>query len=233
MLWHLAARQRINPAQFATLLRAALVGLPRRPFCTRFFLIRSGAPAAVGMGGTTVWRLCSLNASTSLCLFFDIVGSKESAPDANSMASQQLFLQFQTKYTTLEGEGRMRVVTITRHWTDGGNVQDIIAGFDQEASAVAIARLLSSKMESEEEFNATRWLDRTLIRMCSRFGDYRSEDPSSFQLSQQMSIYPQFMFNLRRSQFVQVFNNSLYIFATSPSTYTQIQSYSEESSQRL
>ena len=166
------------------------------------------AENAVGMGGTTVWRLCSLNASTSLCLFFDIVGSKESAPDANSMASQQLFLQFQTKYTTLEGEGRMRVVTITRHWTDGGNVQDIIAGFDQEASAVAIARLLSSKMESEEEFNATRWLDRTLIRMCSRFGDYRSEDPSSFQLSQQMSIYPQFMFNLRRSQFVQVFNNS-------------------------
>ena len=111
-------------------------------------------------------------------------------------------LQFQVKYTTLQGEARMRVITLTRHWTDGGNVQDLLAGFDQEASAVIMARLLSSKMEAEEEFNATRWLDRSLIRMCSRFGDYRTEDPTSFQLSPQMSIYPQFMFNLRRSQFV-------------------------------
>jgi protein transport protein SEC23 len=30
----------------------------------------------------------------------------------------------------------------------------------------------------------------------------------SFQLSPQFSIYPQFMFHLRRSQFLQVFNNS-------------------------
>lgn len=41
-----------------------------------------------------------------------------------------------------------------------------------------------------------------------RFGDYRKDDPSSFQLSPQLSIYPQFMFNFRRSQFVQVFGNS-------------------------
>uniref|UniRef100_A0A7S3E547 Protein transport protein SEC23 n=1 Tax=Chloropicon laureae TaxID=464258 RepID=A0A7S3E547_9CHLO len=166
----------------------------------------------VGMGGTTVWRLCSLSQSTTLCVYFDIVGSKEGPnqqPQGGMMGqSQQFFLQFQVKYTTLEGEGRMRVITLTRHWTDGGNVQDLLAGFDQEASAVIMARLLSSKMESEEEFNATRWLDRALIRLCSRFGDYRTEDPTSFQLSPQMSIYPQFMFNLRRSQFVQVFNNS-------------------------
>ena len=66
-------------------------------------------------------------------------------------------------------------------------------------------------METEEEFDcpaATRWLDRSLIRLCQRFGDYRKDDPASFQLMPQFSIYPQFMFNLRRSQFVQVFNNS-------------------------
>jgi len=49
-----------------------------------------------------------------------------------------------------------------------------------------------------------RWLDRTLIRLTSRFGDYRKEDPESFQLSPQMSFFPQFLFNLRRSPFVQV-----------------------------
>ena len=56
----------------------------------------------------------------------------------------------------------------------------------------------------EEDFDATRWLDRTLIRLASRFGDYRKDDPTSFQLAHEMSFYPQFMFNLRRSQFVQV-----------------------------
>lgn len=58
----------------------------------------------------------------------------------------------------------------------------------------------------EEDFDATRWLDRTLIRLASRFGDYRKDDPTSFQLAHEMSFYPQFMFNLRRSQFVQVRN---------------------------
>ncbi|ONM19311.1 Sec23/Sec24 protein transport family protein [Zea mays] len=60
----------------------------------------------------------------------------------------------------------------------------------------------------KEEFDATRWLDRSLIRLCSRFGDYRKDDPSSFSLHSNFSLFPQFMFNLRRSQFVQVFNNS-------------------------
>ena len=77
-------------------------------------------------------------------------------------------------------------------------------GFDQEAAAVVTARLASHKMETEEEFDATRWLDRTLIRLTSRFGDYRKDDPDSFQLAPQMSFFPQFMFNFRRSQFVQV-----------------------------
>lgn len=36
----------------------------------------------------------------------------------------------------------------------------------------------------------------------------RKDDPSSFNLRPELSFYPQFMFNLRRSQFVQVFGNS-------------------------
>jgi protein transport protein SEC23 len=56
----------------------------------------------------------------------------------------------------------------------------------------------------QEEFDATRWLDRSLIRLCSRFGDYRKDDSSSFSLHSNFSLFPQFMFNLRRSQFVQV-----------------------------
>nr|KAJ0203526.1 hypothetical protein LSAT_V11C500243020 [Lactuca sativa] len=86
-------------------------------------------------------------------------------------------------------------------------------GFDQETAAVVVARLTSYKMEMEnhpfqESFDATRWIDRNLIRLCSKFGDYRKDDSSSFSLNPSFSLFSQFMFNLRRSQFVQVFNDS-------------------------
>ncbi len=45
---------------------------------------------------------------------------------------------------------------------------------------------------------------RTLIRLASRFGDYRKDDADSFSLTDALSLFPGFMFNLRRSQFVQV-----------------------------
>uniref|UniRef100_A0A0E0QSE6 Protein transport protein SEC23 n=1 Tax=Oryza rufipogon TaxID=4529 RepID=A0A0E0QSE6_ORYRU len=92
---------------------------------------------------------------------------------------------------------------------DGSNtIGQAASGFDQEAAAAVMARLVSFKMETEADFDPIRWLDRALIRLCSKFGDYQKENPSSFSLSPRISIFPQFVFNLRRSQFVQVFNNS-------------------------
>jgi len=163
----------------------------------------------VGMGGTTQWKVPSMEKSTTLAVYFDIVASSSDSQDQmNTMANQQFFLQFITRYQHSDTSLRCRVTTITRRWTDGQAVGDLVTGFDQEAAAVAMARLASFKMETEDDFDATRWLDRTLIRLSSRFGDYRKDDPTSFQLCPQLSYYPQFMFNLRRSQFVQVFNNS-------------------------
>lgn len=69
-----------------------------------------------------------------------------------------------------------------------------------------MARLASFKMEYEEDFDATRWLDRALIRLSSRFGDYRKDDPSSFNLRPELSFYPQFMFNLRRCERLEALN---------------------------
>ena len=45
---------------------------------------------------------------------------------------------------------------------------------------------------------------RSSLSAACRFGEYRKDDPQTFQLAPEMSYYPQFMFNLRRSQFVQV-----------------------------
>ncbi|XRA99090.1 protein transport protein Sec23 [Pycnococcus provasolii] len=169
----------------------------------------------VGHGGTTHWRMSSVAEDTTLALFFDIAAESGQARQGDPTGaygqggSEQFFLQFITRSVTSTGEHRMRATTITRRWVDGTDLRDMTSGFDQEAAAVVMARLAAAKMEAEEaEFDATRWLDRSLIRMCSRFGDYRREDPASFQLAPQISLYPQFIFNLRRSQFVQVFNFS-------------------------
>ncbi|KAG2726359.1 hypothetical protein I3760_01G108300 [Carya illinoinensis] len=112
-------------------------------------------------------------------------------------------------YQNPEGQLMLRVTTISRAWIDSAvSSEELVQGFDQETAAVVMARLTSLKMETEEGFDATRWLDRSLIRLCSKFGDYRKDDPASFTLNPSFSLFPQFMFNLRRSQFVQVFNNS-------------------------
>ncbi|PIL36996.1 hypothetical protein GSI_00688 [Ganoderma sinense ZZ0214-1] len=64
------------------------------------------------------------------------------------------------------------------------------------------------KVEVDDSPDVLRWLDHMLIGLCQEFADYRKEDLMSFHLTDNFSIYSQFMFHLRRSQFLQVFNNS-------------------------
>lgn len=162
----------------------------------------------VGQGSTSAWKMCGLDKAASLCLIFEIV--KKDIPDATVQStSNQFYFQFLTYYQHNSGQMRVRVTTLSRRWVAGpGSMQDLIAGFDQEAAVVVMARLVSFKMEIEAEFDPIRWLDKALIHVCSRFGDFQKDSPSSFSLSPRFSIFPQFIFNLRRSQFVQVFNNS-------------------------
>ncbi|XP_076911445.1 protein transport protein SEC23 E-like [Bidens hawaiensis] len=164
------------------------------------------ASTVIGQGNTTAWKLCGLDKDTCLTVFFDISSSDK---DPSGNVNPQLYIQFVTSYQTADGQSKLRVTTVTRSWVDTAVVsEELMQGFDQETAAVVMARLASYKMELEETFDATRWLDRNLIRLCSKFGDYRKDDPSSFSLNPCFSLFPQFMFNLRRSQFVQVFNNS-------------------------
>lgn len=164
----------------------------------------------VGIGGTTAWKLCTLAPNTTCAVVFDVVAQHGggSGGGMDGQGASQFFLQFVTRYLHDTGSMRCRVTTVTRRWVDGSNLADLIQGFDQEAAAVLMARLASHKMETEEDFDATRWLDRSLIRLSARFGDYRKDDPDSFQLRPQLAYFPQFLFNFRRSQFIQVFGNS-------------------------
>eukprot|EP00775_Hariotina_reticulata_P005919 gene5919-6159_t len=161
------------------------------------------ADSEIGLGGTSQWKLCGLDADTTLAVLFEITGNGSTLQDQGQGA--QLFIQFITRYMHWTGQLRCRVTTLTRFWTDGQNSSDLINGFDQETAAAVMARLATHKMETEDDFDPTRFLDRSLIRLCQRFAEYRKDDPASFMLHQNLSYFPQFMFNLRRSQFVQVF----------------------------
>lgn len=75
--------------------------------------------------------------------------------------------------------------------------------------SLKVARMACHRAQVESNGpDILRWLDRNLIRLCQKFGEYRKDSPESFQLSPSFSMFPQFMFHLRRSQFIQVFNNS-------------------------
>jgi protein transport protein SEC23 len=87
-------------------------------------------------------------------------------------------------------------------------MSDMAQGFDQEAAAVLMARYSVWKTENEDPLDVLRWVDRMLIRLVAKFANYRKDEPASFQLDQEFSIFPQFMYHLRRSNFLQTFNAS-------------------------
>uniref|UniRef100_A0A8C9XRF6 Protein transport protein SEC23 n=1 Tax=Sander lucioperca TaxID=283035 RepID=A0A8C9XRF6_SANLU len=133
----------------------------------------------MGIGGTSQWKVCGINPSTTLALYFEVV-NQHNAPVPQGGRG---VIQFVTQYQHSNTQRRIRVTTIARNWADAqSQIQHIESSFDQEASAVLMARLGVFRAESEEGPDVLRWLDRQLIRL--------------------------FMFHLRRSPFLQVFNNS-------------------------
>ncbi|KAI8806266.1 hypothetical protein BJ742DRAFT_855267 [Cladochytrium replicatum] len=156
----------------------------------------------IGISGTSAWKLCGLTPKTTLGVYFEVAAQQQVVtPQSRGL------IQFVTHYQHSSGTYRLRVTTVARAWADA-NSPDIAGSFDQEAAAVLMARIGVFKAEVDDGPDVLRWLDRMLIRLCQKFADYRKDDPSSFRLSENFSIYPQFMFHLRRSQFLQVFNNS-------------------------
>ncbi|GAV00548.1 hypothetical protein RvY_11379 [Ramazzottius varieornatus] len=157
----------------------------------------------LGTGGTAEWKCCSITPNTTLCFFFEVTNAHNSPmpPDG------RFYIQFATGYQHSSGQRRLRVTTLCRTWAEPNSFQ-ISSGFDQEAAAVLMARVAVLRAESDEGADVQRWLDRALIRLCNKFGQFQKEDANSFQLPDHFALYPTFMFHLRRSQFLQTFNNS-------------------------
>ncbi|KAK3190203.1 hypothetical protein Dsin_029764 [Dipteronia sinensis] len=152
-----------------------------------------------GEGGTYMWKLNTLTNKTCIAFFFQVSDEQKAQPGS------AFFIQFITRYRHGNMVVRKRVTTAARRWV-GKQSPEIVAGFDQEAAAAIMARLAIHRAETCYSRDVVRWLDDTLIRFASKFGDYVQEDESTFRLTSNFSLYPQFMFYLRRSQFIDVFN---------------------------
>ena len=158
----------------------------------------------IGQSGTCQWSFGSLDRNTTIAFYFDVV-----QPQAHSGggSGKQAFLQFQTYYHHSSGRKRLRVTTVAQRFADP-QLTNVAAGFDQKAAAVLMTRYAMFKMEGTDPLDVLRWLDRMLIRLVSKFASYNKDDVSSFNLSSEFTLFPQFMFNLRRSHFLTTFNIS-------------------------
>ena len=172
----------------------------------------------VGRGGTNLWGLGGVDPTTTIAVYFDVTNPGNTPlPEG-----KRRFIQFLTKYQHSNGRTRVRATTLCGPWYNPPEIpkddplaaQQAMANspvkmsFDQEAAVVLTARLAVHQTETDEVADVLRWVDRSLIRLCAKFASYTPDDPNSFRLSPEFSLYPQFMFHLRRSQFLQLFNSS-------------------------
>ncbi|KAF2431858.1 transport protein SEC23 [Tothia fuscella] len=159
-----------------------------------------------GIGNTCSWKMCGIDPAASYGIYFEM--ASQPGPNQMQQGPQKGHIQFLTYYQHSEGQYHLRVTTVARNLSGPSGDPAIAQSFDQEASAVLMSRIAVFKAEVDDGPDVLRWVDRMLIRLCSRFAEYRKDDPSSFRLERNFTLYPQFMFHLRRSQFLQVFNNS-------------------------
>nr|XP_039259214.1 protein transport protein Sec23A-like [Styela clava] len=159
----------------------------------------------IGIGGTSQWKLCGLDSSTTLAIYFEIVNQHNTPIPQGGRGT----VQFITNYIHSSGQRRIRVTTIARSWADpsAGQVH-VSASFDQEAAAVIMGRMAITRSQDDGGPDVLRWLDRMLIRLCQKFGEFSKDAPDTFRFAENFSLYPQFMFHLRRSSFLQVFGHS-------------------------
>ncbi|KAK3854180.1 hypothetical protein Pcinc_039324 [Petrolisthes cinctipes] len=156
-----------------------------------------------GIGHTNKWKMGGLIPTTTITIIFEVANQR-----GNDVFMGKDHVQFITHYQTASGQSRVRVTTISRNWvTLQTRKQLITQGFDEETAAVVMARLVVHQAETQQD-DVLSGIDEKLVRLCSTFGEFTPKCPESFKFPGNFCLYPQIMFHLRRSQFIQVFNNS-------------------------
>lgn len=95
----------------------------------------------------------ALDKRTTLAFYFEVV----TANPSQVPPTRQAFLQFQTLYHHPCGRRRLRVTTVSHRYAES-QALDLVAGFDQEAAAVLMARLAVFKTEQEDCLDVLRYV---------------------------------------------------------------------------
>ena len=139
----------------------------------------------IGEAETTEWRMGVIDPSTTFAFYFEIAGDLPADQPPNAA-----YIQFHTVYHHPSGVKRLRVTTVARHFSDA-QLTNIPQGFDQEAAAALMTRNAMFQVESTEVPDVLRRMDRILIRLIAKFAHYNKDDPQSFQLSEEFTLFPQ------------------------------------------
>ncbi|ODV83909.1 hypothetical protein CANARDRAFT_29631 [[Candida] arabinofermentans NRRL YB-2248] len=152
----------------------------------------------IGLGGTDAWKLGTISPRSTYAIYFELAQQQTSL--------QSVCIQFITSYQHSDGTKRLHVTTSQMPVIQQN--QNIINYFDQEAATVLVAREAIYKVYKDRSTDAIRWCDKMLVDLCSNFGTYRTNEPNSLSLPPTLNLFPQFMYHLRRSNFIQIFGSS-------------------------
>jgi protein transport protein SEC23 len=140
-----------------------------------------------GIGNTCSWKMCGIDPASSYGIYFEIAG--QGGPNQMQAGPQKGMMQFLTYYQHSSGQFHLRVTTVARNLSGPSGDPAIAQSFDQEAAAVLMSRIAVFKAEVDDGPDVLRWVDRMLIRLCSRFAEYRKDDPSSFRYAVPISSH--------------------------------------------
>eukprot|EP01129_Flabellula_baltica_P015716 TRINITY_DN8106_c0_g1_i1.p1 TRINITY_DN8106_c0_g1~~TRINITY_DN8106_c0_g1_i1.p1 ORF type:complete len:754 (-),score=168.75 TRINITY_DN8106_c0_g1_i1:16-2277(-) len=159
----------------------------------------------LGIGHTTAWRMACTDPKASYAIFFDIKNPKDKIIPQGKLA----MIQFRSTYSDSAGRKFLKITTVAHSYVDVelSGPPSLLPGFDQECAAALVARLIVHKADVEET-DMLGWLDRHLIQFTKRYASFIPGDIHSFEMRDEIRLYPQFMFHLRRGPIVSNFGNS-------------------------
>jgi protein transport protein SEC23 len=194
-----------------TLLRGALGPCNVDVEANKKLPARQASPLEIGVGGTTRWRVSSLDQGMTLSFIFDTATAD--GKQGSESVHEKRFIQFVTRYVTPRGEQRVRVTSIVQPVAPSDATPDYFTqsgAFDQTCAATVVARLAVSILERHpgKWDDAKRWLDTLLVRFVRRYSTFTPNQPNTLQLNPCLSLFPSFMYNLRRSEYFMVLNIS-------------------------
>jgi len=158
----------------------------------------------IGISGTNNWALGCIDEYANYTFFFEVVNPHEVIIPEGQFG----VIQFRTNYYNALGQNILRVTTVARSWVPpSSHPQTFLPGFDIEAAASIISKLVTYKAESDDS-NSLKWIDKHLIQFMHRYSTFTPKSTTGYVMPEEISLYPQFMFHLRRGPLVSNFGNS-------------------------